>query len=71
VYFFSTMIIQPTPNRSATRPNRRAKNISPSGICTFPPSARAREHAIGYGLVFGVDRERKALEFGLALGAAV
>src|SRR5258707_7565997 len=29
------------------------------------------EHAVGLGFVLGVDREREALEFRLALGAAV
>src|SRR5262247_2702327 len=37
----STMIIQPTPKRSATMPKRLAKNVLPSGIRTSPPSASA------------------------------
>src|ERR1700722_16811453 len=40
-YFFSTKIIQPTPNLSATMPKRDAKNVSASGICTWPPSPSA------------------------------
>ena len=35
------MIIHDTPKRSATMPKRSAKNVSLSGICTWPPSARA------------------------------
>src|SRR5262249_2345636 len=37
----STMIIQPTPKRSATMPKRLAKNVLPSGIRTSPRSASA------------------------------
>ncbi|HET6409107.1 MAG TPA: hypothetical protein VFG14_14560 [Chthoniobacteraceae bacterium] len=35
------MIIQATPYRSATMPNRGEKNVLLNGICTSPPSARA------------------------------
>src|SRR5260370_715853 len=40
---------------------------------TAHPSAvgERREHAVGLGFVLGVDREREALEFRLALRAAV
>jgi hypothetical protein len=35
------MTIQDTPKRSATMPNAGEKNVLPSGICTWPPSASA------------------------------
>src|SRR5206468_4259422 len=36
-----TITIQPTPNRSATMPNRCEKKVLLKGICTCPPSAKA------------------------------
>jgi hypothetical protein len=38
---FSQRIIQGVPNRSATMPKRSAKKVSPIGMRTVPPSAKA------------------------------
>lgn len=35
------MTIHDTPKRSATMPKDEAKNVLPSGICTWPPSLSA------------------------------
>src|ERR1700752_589238 len=40
-FFAPAMIIQPTPNLSATMPKLLAKNVSTRGCCTVPPCASA------------------------------
>jgi hypothetical protein len=70
-YFFSTKIIQPTPNLSATMPKRDAKNVSASGICTWPPSANALNRRSPSAASGAVMVSAKPLKIRLAEAAAV
>src|SRR5262245_14273602 len=63
----STMIIQPTPKRSATMPKRLAKKVLPSGICTCPPSASAANIRSAAASLLALRVSEKPSNFGLPL----
>ena len=60
------MIIQLTPNLSATMPKRLAKNVLLERHLHLAAFAERGEHLVGLGFVLGGDRQRDALEFRLA-----
>src|SRR5262249_16526223 len=61
----STMIIQPTPNRSPTMPQRLAKTVLPSGIRTSPPLASAANMRSASASFLALMESEKPSNFGL------
>src|SRR5215472_12820594 len=61
----STMIIQPTPKRSATMPKRLAKNVVPSGMRTSPRSASAANTRSASASFLALMESEKPSNFGL------
>src|SRR5262245_59153343 len=54
-----TLIIHPTPKRSVTMPKQGDQKVLVSGICTWPPSARApNSRSASAGAAAAIDSEK-------------
>src|SRR5262249_12820698 len=67
--FGPAMIIQPTPNLSATMPKLFAKKVSTSGCCTWPPCASASNMRLPSAVSLASSESEKPLNSGLLLFA--